>query len=622
MRAHLVLLTSFLLTLHLRSQTPAPPTTLQAGTQLVLVDVTVEDKRGNPIHGLTRNDFRLTDNHQPQTLRNFDEHTAPTVPPNAPSFHLPIGTFTDYSPVPPSPALNILLFDALNTPTKDQDFVRSQLHQFVQHAPPSARIAIFGLADRITVLQGFTSDPALLKAAVDGKLKTHSSTLLADPEGYGASANQSASDIVTNSGFPSQALAGVSQFEGQINTAQTQGRIQMTLDAFDSLAHYLASFPGRKNLLWFSGSFPINILPDPTLDDPFANARFNEDEFLETTRLLTRAQVAVYPIDARGLFNPHIYSGANPGHSHAGNPSGMSKDIFNFFQSQADENRTMDQLATNTGGRATYDTDNLAAAVARDLTAGENFYTLAYTPTTAPPDGKYHVIQLELTPEAAAAHPGLHLAYRRGYFADPPAKSSAAKSPAVSPVASPPSPDPPSDTLPTLTYLRAAMDRGAPAPQDVIFKVRAIPASSSAETALAPGNQIDPTIPANGPFRRVSLDFATLPAAATLTSTPDGLRSGSLQFLALLYTPEGRLLNVVTQTLYIHLQPADFDRFTRSSIPFHLEVSIPVPTPAKSSPPSETFLRLGVLDVPSHRIGVLELPSSVIFSLPAAAPTH
>ncbi len=103
MRAHLVLLTSFLLALHLRSQTPAPPSTLRAGTQLVLVDVTVEDKRGNPIHGLTHNDFRLTDNHQPQTLRNFDEHTAPTVPPNATSFHLPIATFTDYCPRPPPP---------------------------------------------------------------------------------------------------------------------------------------------------------------------------------------------------------------------------------------------------------------------------------------------------------------------------------------------------------------------------------------------------------------------------------------------------------------------------------------------------------------------------------------
>jgi hypothetical protein len=66
---------------------------------------------------------------------------------------------------------------------------------------------------------------------------------------------------------------------------------------------------GRKNLIWFSGSFPLNILPDPEQAvfgvNPFSVDDF-QDDVRATTSLLSRAQVAVYPIDARGVFiSPH-----------------------------------------------------------------------------------------------------------------------------------------------------------------------------------------------------------------------------------------------------------------------------------------------------------------------------
>src|SRR6202021_301401 len=96
----------------------------------------------------------------------------PELPP------LPPGPFTDYTPVPPDSTLNILLLDALNTPTTDQNFVRYELQQYVKHADPGARIAIFGLANRLIMLQGFTSDPATLKNVVEHKLIARASPLL------------------------------------------------------------------------------------------------------------------------------------------------------------------------------------------------------------------------------------------------------------------------------------------------------------------------------------------------------------------------------------------------------------------------------------------------------------
>ena len=72
----------------------------------------------------------------------------------------------------------------------------------------------------------------------------------------------------------------------------------------NALAHYLSGFPGRKNLIWFSGSFPFSVLPNADIPDPFAVMGDLSEEFRDTTSLLTRSQVAVYPVDARGLFNP------------------------------------------------------------------------------------------------------------------------------------------------------------------------------------------------------------------------------------------------------------------------------------------------------------------------------
>src|ERR1700744_1475309 len=110
------------------AQAAVPAETLHAGTQLVIVDVVVEDRSGRPIHGLTRDNFVLTEQKKPQAVRNFEEHSAasdkkpgPPVPP------MPPGVFTDYTPVAPDSTLNILLLDALNTPMKDQMFVRQQL---------------------------------------------------------------------------------------------------------------------------------------------------------------------------------------------------------------------------------------------------------------------------------------------------------------------------------------------------------------------------------------------------------------------------------------------------------------------------------------------------------------
>ena len=247
------------------AQTPAPgdaPYTLKSSTQRVLVDVVVRDKKGNPIHGLKQSDFTVLENGDPQTMRSFDEHVGlseaeAAAAPKMPA--LPPGQFTNFLPVKPSSALTVILFDRLNTGLRDQQYVRQQLIDYLKKARPDARIAIFGLNSRLVLLQGFSSDPKRLLAALDGKNVTQISPLRDDVIG-GGNGVEDLSSAVTASNAVGGSSAAIQAFEAQYQQFQQQIQGKITLDALNQIARSLTSVPGRKNLIWFAGNFPLNLL--------------------------------------------------------------------------------------------------------------------------------------------------------------------------------------------------------------------------------------------------------------------------------------------------------------------------------------------------------------------------
>jgi VWFA-related protein len=574
---------------------------LHTGTQLVVVDVVVEDKQGHPVHGLTQDDFVLTENKKPQTVNHFDEHsnTRPVTPgPQLPP--MPPGTFTDYVPTPSTGALNILLLDSLNTPMKDQSYVRYELQQFVKKSPPGTSIAIFGLAQHLYILQGFSSDPQVLKDAIDHKLIPRASVLLDDPVGAGAGP-ESMSESAAELGIA--ASPNLTQFEAEETAFQTQLRIQYTIDAFDSLGHYLSAFPGRKNLIWFSGSFPIDILPDPSIDNSFAVMEDNSPEFREMTNLLAQSQVAVYPVDARGLMTNPVFDASQSGRGFARNPASFGKQIQGFAQSQALEHMTMEQLAEDTGGAAFYNNNDLAAAVSKAILAGSNFYTLTYSPENKKWDGGYRNIKVTLARNLVAAN--YTLAYRHGYYADDPAHLPKGTGAAAITTAG----DLASENTGE-SYTRAAEARGAPAPEDILFKVRVLPAVPGTEDKLTADNQDDPQHPLKGPFKRFDIDFAALTSDVKITKLPDGRHTGQIEFFARLYDPDGKLLNITGKTVQLNLTADAYAAF-QHGMGAHLEISAPVK--------GESYLRVGIRDVTTNRIGVTEIPLSKVAKLTSVA---
>ena len=570
------------------------PLTLHTGTRLVIVDVSVTDRSGHPVHGVRPSEFLVTESGKPQVLRQFQEVSTGTMPPASTlPLALPPGTFTDYAASPPSGALTVFLLDALNTTVKDQGYAIQAIERIAEHVPPGSRIAVFGLRSRLYLLQGFTSDPSALRSALHAKANPSASTLLGDAAGTNTDQVTSAdiaADAITPGRTPDNnatlLAATLAQFESDDQAFQTQLRIQYTLDAFDDLGRYLQNFSGRKNLFWFSSAFPITLGPNPTAQNPFVTSQSNEDEYRETLNLLTGAQVAVYPVDARGLTSIPLYDAAHSGREFARNPTAVTSQLNAFYSSQAIEHQTMSAMAEATGGQAYYNTNDLASAIAKGMEAGSNYYSLAYSPDNRTTTGQYRRIHVSLTGELASRH--YQLSYRQGYVDG--VKPQGAKSPRTV-----------SQSQSETRYARLAVSHGAPAPSDIVFKAGVRPAASASEPTVASGNRLEAASHSRGPFRRYGVDFAALPSQFNLTREPDGRRSGKIEFSAYVYNASGELVNTTGSTVDLNLTEETYKRFLADATRFHLEISMPVK--------GESFLRLAVHDVNSNRFGVIEVPS-------------
>jgi VWFA-related protein len=581
-------------------------TTLHSGTQLVIVDVVVTDKSQKPVHGLKPSDFTITEENTPEVIKHFEEHTALT-PADATKFppmpKLPVDTFTNYLPEPVNGAVNILLLDTLNTPLTDQAYVRQQLLAYLNNSQPGARIAIFGLTSKLTILQGFTSDPGLLKA-VTAKTVGKNSPLLQDAVGGGGIQNSGADDL-EDMGASADLVANLRQFEAEQQSFQIQLRVKYTLDAMSQLARYLSRIPGRKNLIWFSGSFPVNILPDTsgTLTDPFAVAAEYEDEFRDTVNLLARAQVAVYPIDARGLTNAPVFSAATS-RNYGRNPARMTQDLNKFSSDTINEHDTMSRMAEATGGHAFFNTNGLTQAVATAINDGSNFYTLTYTPSNSVRDGKFRKIKVQL------AQNGVTLSYRHGYYADDPDKpASAAKGqPQQAKVADAAV----SSATPTaLQNLREVMMRGAPAPSEILMKIAVYPSTPANQPDDKPANGNFVAANTKGPFHQYNVNYAINPSDITFIRKADGKIHADFELIVFVYNPDGVLVNRLSNDLHIASTLDEIKKNVSQGILYSQQVS----APAKG----EYFLRIAAHDLTRDRYGVVEVATSEIKPLPPTA---
>jgi VWFA-related protein len=561
------------------------PPVYKANARAVMVDVVVTKGNDEPVLALHKQDFQIMEDGKPQTIDFFEAHSARTLPPGAlPSLpKMPPNVYTNVPVVPPSDSVNVLLLDSLNTPKQDQSYVHHQILEFLKGMQPGVRVAIFTLGSKLRFVQGFTSDTSTLVAALNDK-KT-GVTPEKDPASRSREDNQADSDLIATkvmmmNGHMTGGVESVAATLRDFADFQYGDRAAMTLEALDYLARYLGGVPGRKNLLWFSSSFPVTIFPSPAQRQAASEMRIYASTVKKTADLLTVSKVAVYPIGAEGMMAEHILEANEAGPTDtetAGSTNvggGRAANVMAPYiagnAARSDKIAAMEQLAKDTGGKAFYNTNDLNGAMNHAINDGAHYYTLAYTPTNKKLDGGYRRIEIKLTQGR------YKLAYRRGYNADDAAKTAETR----------PEPDP----------LRPLLVRGLPGATQLLYGVRVAPVSPQpAPDATRAGKNPALTCPCT----RYGIDFMIRWTDVDLQPTPQGSRTGKIQVGLLAYDRAGNAVNWVGATQGMNLKPEVYAAIQKSGIPAHMEIDLPN---------TDVYLETGIYDWGTNKAGTLEIP--------------
>ena len=547
--------------------------TIEVYGRETFVDIVVTDAKGRPVHGLKQSDFTILEDGKEMSPKSFEEHRSDDISPSpiAAILNLPPNTFTNLNPTPTKAGPpNILLIDSLNIQGQEQGMVWKQVLEFINKIPPGTRMAVFSLtSSHLSILQGFTTDPELLKAAINSKKLLPMPSALEDPF----------QDPFLNTDL------GPPWFIVDQEGDMAAMRAQYELSGMTQIARYLSGIPGRKNLIWFTGSFPLQFpeFPDNGAFPPHpgestrAQSYDLSAEMKSATDLLARAHVAVYPIDGRGLQVLPL-----------GGFVGANRNDMNIM-----EHGTMDDIADQTGGKAFYNTNGFTEAVEQAIDNGSNFYTLTYVPTNHALDTRFRKITVKVN------QPGLHLTYRDGYYAVDPSVDARGK------------------PIEKINAMQTALLRGSLDATEIPFRVQASPASAT-EVSLPTDNQPNPK-QMKPPYRRVSLSYLIDIAHMTFTPGQDGNYRGAFEFGVRVYNPDGdEIVNAASKEVRPILPPAVYQSMLKNGATAHLEIAVP----AKG----DFFLRVAVHDLTSDRVGAVEVPTTSIHSEPtpalATAPNH
>ena len=368
---------------------------IQVNTRLVQVVVIARDKRG-PITDLSKGDFEIFDKGKSKPISTFSFERVQPASKQAP---LPPNTFSNRLDRGDSPvAATVILFDSLNTAFKDQATAREQVVGYLKSIDPSSPVAIYALGNGLRILHDFTDDRARLTRGLE-RYRGQISTLLDDST-------------------PSPGQDFVSQILDPLQNYSFDRRIAITMSAMTAIADRMAGTPGRKNLIWISGAFPITLAFDRAgLMGGGQRMVTYAGPMKEAATAIDRAEVAVYPVDARGLMvsntirtsMPQPINQATTGRTYSvPTPESMigTREI-----------ETMQLLADWTGGKAFYNTNDLRGAIKQATEDADATYVLGFYADEKELDGSYHDLKVK------TSRRGADIRYRKGYFAAPVAQS-------------------------------------------------------------------------------------------------------------------------------------------------------------------------------------------------------
>jgi VWFA-related protein len=383
-------------------------TKFETTTQLVVEIVNVVDKSGNPIKGLTKKDFSITEDGKPQEIKFCDFQELDTTPapedqlkqrPAAvaaaskeetkPAEPAAIKSVNSISPEKPGDLkykdrrLMVMFFDLTAMPIPDQ--IRAQTHalKFLKtDMTASDLMAIMTFSSDIKVVEDFTGDR-------DQLTKDIKNLIIGEGQGF---------DVTTADDSTSDTGAAFSQDDTEFNIFNTDRQ----LSALETAVKMLGSLNEKKALVYFTSGI--------------TKSADNQAQMQATINAAIRSNVNIYTIDARGLVATAPLGDAtksSPGGQ--GMYSGSSaRSATSNFQGQQE---TLYSLAEDTGGKALLDNNDLSMGLIQAQKDISSYYILTYNPTNTALDGHFRRIKISLN-NGLAAKIGKPITYRAGYYAN------------------------------------------------------------------------------------------------------------------------------------------------------------------------------------------------------------
>jgi VWFA-related protein len=348
-------------------------------TVLIQVPVVVTDKTGNHIHGLTKDDFRVLENGKQQKVSAFEELV--TTSSKFPVVALKPGQFANLTLSEQQPrTVTVIALDTVNTPFLDQTYGRRQLVKYLaDNLDTSQVLALMIITSRgVKVVQGLTGDPEQLLQVlkkVSGEMPGNQGI---DMDAQASAATGDITDPSTISPSDSSAYmqAFVDQGDAMVAQFKQAQAIETTMNAFQAIAWSLSGVPGRKSLIWATGGFPFIISSPDVVPGGYLSAAYER-----TMQALSEAQISVYPVDVRGLTTLGVADASRPGDAF-GPPSQMAQQmtrrISNRMWLQQSTIESLNEFADMTGGKAFYNTNDLAASFKRAADDSSSYYLLGY----------------------------------------------------------------------------------------------------------------------------------------------------------------------------------------------------------------------------------------------------
>jgi len=368
--------------------------TFSSGTQLVVETVSVTNRNGTPVVGLTAKDFTITEDGAPQAIRVFEYQKVPDTPVATPAaeatgedIHVyeKLGRTQISSEAPGDTRykdhrLLALYFDMTSMPPSDQLRALAAAQTFIRREMTSADlIAILRYSGgAVQVLQDFTGDRNRLLSILQ-------TMIVGEGQGFGESSNDAAA---------SDTGAAFGQDDSEFNIFNTDRQ----LSALQTAANMLSRLSEKKSLVYFASGLQLNGLN-------------NQAQLRATTNAAIRAGVSFWPIDARGLVAQAPLGDASkgsPGNVGMYSGAGALAATTSFQQSQD----TLYALGADTGGKALLDNNNLGKGILDAAHSISSYYLIGYYASNPAQDGKFRRIKISLNGDLTAA-----LDYRQGYFA-------------------------------------------------------------------------------------------------------------------------------------------------------------------------------------------------------------